>query len=212
MPTVAPSGDGNAPAVANNDGGTILRAGNIAADSKITRNLELSEVSDDRATGLDAGRMLQGSEIMGSDLQHATNYTNVTKAANQTADKWILRGVTTEIAGSGNDVLLSKGSDVGQDWDGIHENLSTYQLGSMADAEYDVLSRPANTAKSTNYTKGTGAGTKYSFVAPSGAGDVTATDDAATPTRAVPGELTYNFGELAEPTTDEYKAKDSAES
>jgi hypothetical protein len=42
-------------------------------------------------------------------------------------------------------------------------------------------------------------------------GSTAATDDAATPTRAVPGELTYHFGALGRPTTDEYKARDSFE-
>ncbi len=32
------------------------------------------------------------------------------------------------------------------------------------------------------------------------------------PTRALPGELTYHFGGLGKPTTDEYKAKDEYES
>ena len=60
-------------------------------------------------------------------------------------------------------------------------------------------------------TKAANAGVSQAFVAPSGAGETAGTDAAANPTRAVPGELTYHFGGLAAPTTDEYKAKDSAE-
>ena len=58
-------------------------------------------------------------------------------------------------------------------------------------------------------TKGTGAGAASNFVQMDGS--TAATDDAANPTRAVPGELTYHFGGLAAPTNDEYKARDSYE-
>ena len=59
-------------------------------------------------------------------------------------------------------------------------------------------------------TKGTGAGSDSNFVQVDD-GSTAATDDAASPTRGVPGELTYHFGGLGKATTDEYKARDSYE-
>ena len=60
-------------------------------------------------------------------------------------------------------------------------------------------------------TKGSDAGSASTFAAPDTGGSASLTDASITPTRAVPGELTYHFGGVAKPTTDEYKAKDSFE-
>ena len=56
----------------------------------------------------------------------------------------------------------------------------------------------------------TGSGVAANYVQ-ADAGTTQATDDAATPSRAVPGELTYHFGGLGKPTTDEYKARNAYE-
>ena len=57
--------------------------------------------------------------------------------------------------------------------------------------------------------KGTDAGQVSTFVDPATGGATS--ESAILPTRAVPGELTYHFGAVNAPTTDEYKAIDSHE-
>jgi hypothetical protein len=91
----------------------------------------------------------------------------------------------------------------------IHGHLTTRRLG--AGGSFDVLAVPAS-GRVSGRTKGSNAGAVSTYVAPSGGGGSAGTDDAANPTRAVPGELTYHFGGLGKPTTDEYKARDSYES
>jgi hypothetical protein len=93
--------------------------------------------------------------------------------------------------------------------DNIHQSLTTRRLG--AGGSFDVLAQ-AGSGVVVGRTKGSNAGVAASLKATTGDGTVAGTDDAATPTRAVPGELTYHFGGLGKPTTDEYKARDSYES
>ena len=58
-------------------------------------------------------------------------------------------------------------------------------------------------------TKGTGAGNASTFVNPDDGTAAVKTE--IKPTRGVSGELTYHFGGVAKPTTDDYKAKDAFE-
>jgi hypothetical protein len=119
--------------------------------------------------------------------------------------------VATTIGGVANTVLVSAGSDVAGAFtatrDGINQINSTRTLGSSG--TFDLFAVPS-TEINPGFTKGGGAGSAQNFVAPSGAGDVASVDNAAAPTRTVPGELTYRFG-APNPTTDEYKPKDVKE-
>jgi len=54
-------------------------------------------------------------------------------------------------------------------------------------------------------TRGGSAGNAFNYVQ-AGDGSTAATDDAANPTRAIPGELVYMHGALT-PKQDDYKAK-----
>jgi len=185
-----------------NNGGTVLNGGNIAAGGAITKNISIADaaryngndygskvVSQDGTAGDKAGVM---KAVSAGDLAYTAGPTN-----------WIMRGVTTALAGVTNGVLLS-----GSDYDGsgprvnkIHKTVKTQSTG--VGAEYNVLAVSDGTIN-PNHTAGSGVGDDINFVQAAD-GSTAATDDAASPTMAVPGELTYHFGGLGKPTTDEYQ-------
>jgi hypothetical protein len=111
--------------------------------------------------------------------------------------------VTSTLGGVANDVLVSAASDRNGATitDYVNENLKVSRNGLYSDASFDVLAAPS-TAMVPGRNRGTGAGTTVTL----------SSDNAAAPTRAVPGELTYHFGAGSGPINDEYKAKDVAES
>ncbi|NBP14205.1 hypothetical protein EBU95_07375 [bacterium] len=90
----------------------------------------------------------------------------------------------------------------------IHKLVTTRKLGAHSDTTLNILARPS-TSVVPGRTKGTGAGSAQNYVQVDGS--TAASDDAATPTRSVPGELTYMFGSV-KPKNDTYKAKNSYES
>jgi len=90
----------------------------------------------------------------------------------------------------------------------INKNLKTTQFGSYATRVFNVLATPSS-GNFPGLTRGTGAGTAVTYTATSG--NFPAVDDAASATRAVPGELTYRFGSWVPTRNVAYKAKDSNE-
>jgi hypothetical protein len=91
----------------------------------------------------------------------------------------------------------------------VNKNLKTTQVGSYATTKFNVLATPSS-GNFPGLTRGTGAGTAVTYQATSGV--YPAVDDAASPSRAVPGELTYRFGAALPTRNVGYKAKDVAES
>lgn len=221
MAIVAASGNGAAPSTAanrKNNGGTVLQGGNVDTTGFVTNNFTMQE-----ATAGNAAEDIYGSKVVANDGTGASTTDRVgvkkavsggTLAFTPNATQWIMKGgnVSTTIGGVANTVLVGGDTDFdGQaaTRDNIQQNLATYMLGS-GNGTFDVMA-VSSTELTPGYTKGGDAGSKRFFVAPSGAGDVTAVDNAAAPTRAVPGELTYLQGG-ADPVTDEYQARDSANS
>jgi len=221
MAIVAASGDGNAPSTtANkvNDGATVLHGGNVDTNAGIvTRNFQMTETTD----GVPAKSI--GSKVyeIGGSGAATTDRAGTTKAVaagtiayTMTANNWLIVGGnhTTTIGGVANTIMQGGNTDFnGQQTtrSSIQSTLSTYKLGEGG-GTFDVYAVPS-TDITPNYTKGSNAGSLSTHVAPSGGGIHAATDDAANPTAAVPGELTYMDGS-AEPITDEYQARDSANS
>lgn len=207
-----------------NDGGAVLNGGNITSDSPFTKNISINENADG---GTDYGSKVdkKASEASSSDHNgriEAKGLDTGTFAfypnAQEGERNFIIRNAGTadgnnEINNSAEASLATPGSDyasVGvRSVNKIHKIVDTDRYGSDASTEYNVLARPSS-AMVPGRTKGTGAGADQNFVQSSGT--VAASDDAASPTRGVPGELTYHFGGLAKPSTDEYKAKDAHES
>lgn len=224
MPTVQVSVEDGASSASTtvNNGGVVVNGGNIVAGNPMTVNKSLVDMAD--------GRTDYGSKVLAKD---GTSVADEDYAGIQTAKStgtgglaffpnaqegernFLLRGVGTEdgnnkINNDSSTILTSPASEVQlRAVNTVHTLVDTRRLGNYADASFDVLAKPS-TAMVPGRTKGTGAGTDSNFVKVED-GSTAATDDAASPTRAVPGELTYHFGGLAKPSTDEYKARDSYE-
>lgn len=213
MPIVAPSGGGNSPAIPRNNGGAAIGTGGKGSDSKITRSIDVFQFADD--VGADIGARIIQKNGTGASTTDRYGVSGIRPSSalpyNASATEWIMQGVTTTIAGAANNVILFTGSDYdGNYYDHIHQLLSTRAYGSGISASFNYLARSNGTIQ-PNFVKGSGAGALVRYVAPSGNGTNPATDDAASPSRSVPGELTYRFGG-ALPRRDVYKSKDSFES
>jgi len=128
------------------------------------------------------------------------------------SEEWVIRGVTTKLSGAAMKTeagpALNGDFNNGTVKDGIHGVIGSVTLGSGVSREVNKLARPSTNINPSR-TIGGNAGAAFTFVNPADASDAVASE--IFPTRAVPGELTYHFGGLGKPTTDEYKAKDSNE-
>ena len=198
-----------------NNGATVANAGNANTTTGPTTNtVTLISMADDFGTSIGSkivenlGTGAATTDRAGVDQVIQTR----TIGYNAGATEWIMRGggVTTTIAGSGYTGFATPGVDYnGAVRDHVHELTTTRRLGTGG-GTFDMYAVPS-TQITPNFTKGAGAGNVQTLVAPSGLGSHAATDNAATTSRAIPGELTYHYGGLAAPTTDEYKAKDAFE-
>lgn len=213
MPTVRPSGAGDE-AVGTGEkvnGGTVIHGGSNAAGI-MTKNLSLADVADDFGESF-------GSKVVANDGTGAATTDRAgarqaraggagTIAYNSTATQWVVQGgnVTTTLNNAANTALSSAAADsngANATRGGITSNIKRKKIGVT---DIDVYAKPSTTMN--GFATRTGDGDNANYVTSSGVG--VATDDAANPTRAVPGELTYMAGGK-NPTTDEYKAKDAPE-
>lgn len=193
-----------------NNGATLLAAGNVDTTGPITKVLQVVDIADD--FGLPFGSKVVENDGTGAATTDRVGVSGINPSValgyNASASEWLIRGVATTIGGVANNVLLSKGSDFdGSIKDNVFELTHTHTLGS-GNGSFDFYARPS-TDITPNYTKGGNAGAEQNFVQVDGSS--AATDDAAVPTRSVPGELTYRFGGPL-PVNDDYKAKNVFES
>jgi hypothetical protein len=209
MSTMAPKGSGSE----RRSGGVVVAGGTLGSDSPMTKVLNTKDlatgtqygskvVSNDGTGGRfsdQAGvKTATGSGTLAYNPSAGTNY--IVLQAGDNAAK--INGTTTT-------VLTVPGADYdGSPRDMIHKVVKTYKYGSYSTASFNVLAQ-AGSGMVPGRTKGSGAGSSANFVQMNGS--TAATDDAATPTRAVPGELTYMFGSVR-PYSTGYKAKSSYES
>lgn len=205
--TTAKSGGG----ATVNDGGAVIGAGNVPAGSPVTKVIGLNELN----TGSE-----YGSEVV-LDTATGANFTDphgVIKAKSAgtfaytpaQGTNFLIRAAgdtnAGKINGSSSTVLSIPG---GVSQNSINKLVTTVQMGTYATTEFNVLALPSSGVV-PGRTKGTNAGTSVNYVQADD-GSTSATDDAASPTRSVPGELTYMFGAIV-PKLDDYKAKNSYES
>jgi len=233
MPTVQVS-DGSTAVTSSstiNNGGTVVKGGNPASDSPMTKNINLNELK----TGSDYGSKVLANDGTGAST---TDPDGVQKAKSGGAGglayfpdaragerNFILRAAGTEAAGKINNdatnalnLAGAENANVGlRGVSDTHGVIGTVQQGEaiLADgststnfAKYEILARPSQ-ERVPGRTKGADAGNASTFVNPADGTAAVATEIFAS--RSVPGELTYHFGGLAKPTTDEYKALDSNE-
>lgn len=203
-----------------NDGGTVVKGGNPASDSPMTKNLNLNQLK----TGSDYGSKVLANDGTGAATTDPHGVQKVKSGGTgglayspgRGERNFIIRAAGSEGAGKINNdastFLTSPGAENGhvgvRGVSPIHGVIATRLLGSASDVAYDVLAVPS-TQRVPGRTKGTGAGNASTFVNPADGSAAVSTE--IFPTRAVPGELTYHFGGLGKATTDEYKAKDSNE-
>jgi hypothetical protein len=211
MATVAPSGNGTHASVPKNNGGTAIGVNGKGSDSQITKAIGVYQLAND--VGADFGSKVvanDGTEGATTDSVGVAKAVSAgTLAFTPNATQWIVRGgnVSTTIGGVANTVLAGAGyysSSVITD--NIHQLTKNTLVGS-GNGTFNFYARPS-TDITPNYTKGAEAGNTLQFVKTDGT--TAATDDAATPTRSVPGELTYRFGGPL-PKQDDYKARNTRE-
>jgi hypothetical protein len=195
-----------------NNGGTVVNAGNVSADSPITVGIDVKDLN----TGSEYGSKVILKSATGAEFTDPHGTIKVVSAGvfaytPEAGTNYLLRGAgdinAGKINGTSSNVLTIPGgvSNVS-----IRKLVTTRQLGTYATTVFNVLATPSSGVV-PGRTKGVGAGNLVEYVQADD-GTTAAIDDAASPTRAVPGELTYHFGALARPFNDVYKAKDAAES
>tara|TARA_A100001201_G_scaffold136770_1_gene126042 strand:- start:261 stop:920 length:660 start_codon:yes stop_codon:yes gene_type:complete len=198
-----------------NDGGTVVKAGNVAAGDPITKALGTDELADDfgKSVGSKVVASLLAADLVGvSGAKVGTVVDGETVLGfNANATQWIMQGgnVTTTIGGSANTVLAGGA----RDHDGQQNAFDTEVNRLVIDTElvgasgFDVFARP-----STDIVPGrtnAGGGNPSVFINP--ADGTPAVRSEIAPSQAVPGELTYFYGSGAQPSTDDYKAKNANE-
>lgn len=208
MSTTAPKGSGSEV----KDGGTVLAGGTLGSDSPMTKVLN----TKDLATGTGYGSKVVSNDGTGGRFSDQAGVTTAkgggTLAYSPSAGtNYIVLQAgdnAAKINGTTTTVLTVPGADYdGSPRDMIHKVVKTYKYGSYSTASFNVLAN-AGSGMVPGRTKGSGAGSSANFVQMNGS--TAATDDAATPTRTIPGELTYMFGSVT-PRQDDYKAKNSYE-
>ena len=195
-----------------NDGGSVVKGGNVASDSPMTNSLGLNTLADDFGTSF--GSKVVAQADTGDKAGVAKAVSGGTLAYQASATEWVVKGgnVASTLGGVSNDILASPARDTGDLNDFATEaartKISDRLVGSKADEAFNMFARPSS-AIVPGRTKGSNAGNVSTMVNPADGTAAVATEIA--PSQAVPGELTYFFGELAAATTDEYKAKNVAE-
>jgi len=206
-----------------NDGASLAQAGNAnTTTGPITNSVTLISMADDFGTSIGSKIVANNADVGHPDGAATTDRAGLTTAIassggtlayNSTATQWVMRGggVTTTLSNATYTDFATPGADYnGVIKDSVHELVTTRRLGTEG-GTFDMYAVPS-TQITPNFTKGANAGDVQNYVAPSGTGGHTGVDNAATTSRAIPGELTYHYGGLAAPTTDEYKAKNVYES
>lgn len=206
MSTTTASGSGK-----RNNGGTVVNGGNVEGSTKALGVNALatsipnkgSLVVADTATGPIGYKDPHGVIAAKSAGTGGLAYT---PAAGTNFIMLHAGDNASKINNSASTLLsVAGGNNVGS----INSNLVTTQVGTYATKEFNVFAVPSS-GVFPGLTNGTGAGSSSSYVQADD-GTTSAIDDAARPTRSVPGELTYMFGG-ASPKLDTYKAKNVAES
>ena len=210
MATIAPSGAGDQPAVAKNDGGTLLHAGNVSEDNPITKNIVISELADDFGdeygskviAKVDGGLYSDRVGISGA-MPEAVISGETELGYESNSQEWVMNGgnVTQTLGGKPYTGLV--GGAAGPD----ATRKSPYTLESTrsyGDVDVDLYAMPSSGFNA--WVTRSGDGELIRFTDPESGGNVPSNDSSS----AVPGELTYMFGG-ANPKTDDYKGRDVAE-
>jgi hypothetical protein len=192
----------------NNNGGVVINAGNIV--DKMTDLSLINNAGTSYTYGTAPTVQIASAPVDYTDPQGTTKAKSAGTFAYTPAPgtNFIMIGAgdnASSINGSATTLLNVPG---GATEAVVNKNLKTTQVGSYATKTFNVLAVPSS-GNFPGLTRGTGAGTAVTYRATSG--NFPAVDDAASVTRAVPGELTYRFGSWVPTRNVAYKAKDSNE-
>ena len=175
----------------------------------IPTNIGSKVITNDGTGAVTTDRHGVGKAVSGGTLAF-TPATTGTRS-----EEWVIMGVSTKIGGVANAQLTSSRThNDGVIKDSIHGTiLAGSGTFSNPNNSFDSLAAPSTnitpnmTHSSVSYNTDTGL--KHTLVNP--ADGTVAVASEIFPSRSVPGELTYHFGGVGKPTTDEYKAKDAFE-
>lgn len=200
-----------------NNAGTIVKGGNVSSDGPIQNVKSLADFANDRGESY-GSRVIAadgGADLVGiSGAVPGSVVGGTTRLGYQAgATNWVVMGgnVTETLGGVANTQLVGGA----RDYTGSLNDFDTKANRVIIDAElvgasgFNVFAAPSADMV-PGRTRMANAGASFSFVNPADGTDAVASEIA--PSQAVPGELTYHFGALAVATTDEYKAKNVAES
>lgn len=201
-------GGGSTAGTTRNNGGTILRAGNVASPLWDNLNIGLSYAL--------TGPIVYNTSALAGNRKMHDKALSAGNFATMTAGSYIMRRVTTTLAGQSNTVLRSPASNYGTR-KGVHKALAwrtkfagtlTFEVHSSTIEELtDGTARPRYTYTWV-YSLNNEIGEQNSAATnPASLGaDV---DAAATPSLAVPGQLIYRNGSKF-PKLDTYKPRTQA--
>jgi len=178
---------------------------NINADNLGDRAMGSKVVTNDGTGAATTDRVGVAKAVSGGTLAFAPDPADRTAADPQ----FVIMGVGTKIGGVANTLLQTQGSIGDGRYDNMHGTIQA-SSGSFSNSahSYDVTARPS-TNITPNFTPEDGA-QSVTLVNP--ADGTAAVTTEIFPSRSVPGELTYHFGGLGKPSTDEYKSKEVYES
>ena len=226
MPTVQVSDGSTAVGTTSvNNGGTVVQGGSVdlaTSPFSVSKSLvDLADANTDYGSKVVTNDGDTGADKAGAEAAKSGGTGGFAFSPARGERNFLIRGVSQAGGGGGlinkdaSAILQVPASEVGlRQVNDVNKTVSHTKHGAYSDAAFDMSAKPS-VAFNPGRTLGTGAGTSASFVQ-TGNGTSAATDDAATFDKStvptVPGELTYHFGGLAAPTTDEYKARDVNES
>lgn len=163
-----------------NNGATVFYGGNVPSTSRVVTN-----VLGLTAAGYRSGK--HGSVVPNSVSYGVYPVNNTGNFAKMTVGKYVTMKQATELAGLATTKLLfGANADVRLSINKVESMRTSFLSGWSFSASSEAGARVSYTYSNKNLSFGN--------------------DDAARPTRAIPGELTYNKG-ASTPTNDDYKAK-----
>jgi|694.fasta_scaffold00435_60 hypothetical protein len=209
MSIASPQGSG----IEKRNGGTLINAGNVSATGPVANVLDLVEVNGSKRS--------YGSKVLVDDSNSGGSqnadphgikkaYSAGTFAYNPAAGTNFIMRLAGDNAAKVSNVSSTALSVGGNKTPvSIHKIVDTRRIGAYSDRVFNLYAVP-NGYVFPGLTRGTGYGNDANYVQADD-GVTAAVDDAATPTRSVPGELIYMFGGKTA-KVDTYKAKNSYES
>lgn len=167
----------------NPNSGTVANGGNISGSILTAKSpMDLVRGSDNRLSNYGSRITATPAHLAISNSDGTIAFNPNTAARTKANSGFIIRGgVGNNISGIADfNPIAVNGSNTGGRYANIHKTVANTQKGTWADRTFDVLNG--------TLAKGTGAGSAFTFRTVTN-NAVAATDDAASPTRAIPGEF-----------------------